>query len=290
MFVEGGPQTVAEGVEEERMRPVSPGYFSTIGAALLSGRDFSEFDRADAPAVAIINESFVRKYFPDENPIGRYVNFWSVDREVVGVVGEIRFMGLDEPSRPAIYSPMRQLPFTAFDIILRGTAAPDQIISAMKTELKGIDAQLAIYNTGTIEGIISQSIGSQRFTMTMLGLFAALALSLACVGIYGVISYGVSRRAHEFGIRMSLGAERNRVTTMVLKQGAKIASLGIAIGLVGSIALSKLMAGLLYDVTTLDPATLGAVAMFLAIVALLASFVPAHRASRVNPLVALRRE
>ena len=126
--------------------------------------------------------------------------------------------------------------------------------------------------------------------MTMLGLFAALALSLASVGIYGVISYGVSRRAHEFGIRMSLGAERNRVTTMVLKQGAKLAFLGIAIGLVGSIALSKLMTGLLYNVTVLDPATLGAVAVFLTLVALLACFVPALRASRVDPLVALRRE
>ena len=288
--IEGGPTTVEEGVEEERIRPVSAGYFATAGIPLRTGRDFTSADRADAPPVVIVNEAFVRKYFPHEAPLGRQIQFWGVMRQIVGIAADVRFMGLDEPTRPAVYGAMSQLPFTAFDVLLRGNAPPQQMIDAMRAEIHGVDPQLAIFNTESLEAILRQSLGDRRFNMILLGAFALLALSLASVGIYGVISYGVSRRTHEFGIRMSLGADPRRLRYHVLTQGLRLTVVGLAIGLVGAIAAARAIAGLLYGVAAVDPLTLVAVTVFLCLVALAASLLPATRASRVDPLVALRME
>lgn len=285
-----GPQTVEEGVEEERIRPISDGYFATIGTPLTRGRDFTSFDRGESPPVVIVNETFVRKYFPDDDPIGSQLTFWGTDREIVGVVADVRFMGLNAPSEPAVYAPMSQLPFSGFDIVLRATAPPAHVIQAMRGEIAELDPELAVFAAQSFEEILAGSLGSQRFNMIMLGLFAAVALLLAAVGIYGVVSYGVSCRMHEFGVRMSLGADRGQVSRLVVQQAFTLAGVGVLLGLAGALAVSRVLRGLLYDVAPTDIPTLGGVALFLSAVAIVAALVPAYRASRVDPMVTLRRD
>lgn len=290
VMIEGGPQTVEEGVEEERLRPVSAGFFATAGIPLLQGRDLSPTDGPDAPRVVVVNQAFVRKYFPHEPALGARIQFWGVMREIVGIVADVRFMGLDEESRPAMYPPLTQLPFTSFDVLARGSAPAEQMIDALRAEIHALDAELAVYNAESLGAVLRRSVGDRRFNMILLGVFAALALILASVGIYGVISYGVSRRTHEFGIRMSLGADPGRLRRDVLTQGLRLTVVGLAIGLAGAIAAARVIAGLLYGVEAIDPVTLAAVTVLLAAVALAASLLPATRASRVDPLAALRTE
>jgi len=288
--IEGGPGTVEEGMEEERIRPVSPGYFATAGIPLLKGRDISPRDDGDAPLVAVVNEAFVEKYFPAEDPIGKRFEFWDQWREIVGVVGDVKFMGIAEPDRPAFYPPLAQLPFSQFDMIIRSEAPASRVFEAMRAEIHEIDPQLATYNAASFGEILADAIAPQRFNLIMFALFAALSLVLAAVGIYGVIAYGVGRRVHEFGVRMSLGADAGRIVQLVLSQGARLVAAGIVLGLAGALAASRLISGLLFDVAPVDPLTLAAVALVLAAVALAATLVPALRASRVNPVVALRDE
>ena len=287
--VEGGPSTVEEGVEEERIRPVGDGYFATAGIPLLRGRDFGPADDG-GPATVIVNEAFVRRYFPAENPLGKRAEFWGRSREIVGVVGDVRFLGLDSPSEPAVYAPLSQLPFASVDLLLRGSAPAAQTIAAMRAEVRRIDPDLAVFGAGSFDQVIAQSLGGRRFNLILLGAFAALALLLAAVGIYGVVAYGVTRRVHEFGVRMSLGADRQRIGRLVLAQAWKLAAAGVIFGVVGALAASRLIAGLLYGVEATNPATLAAVALFLGGVSIVAALVPARRASRVDPATALRRE
>ena len=289
MAVEGGPATVEEGLEEERIRPVGEGYFATAGIPLLRGRDFGPADDGGPPAV-IVNESFVRRYFPAESPLGRRVEFWGSSREIVGVVGDVRFLGLDSPSEPAVYGPLSQLPFASVDLLLRGSAPAAQTIAAMRAEVRRIDPDLAVFGAGSFDQVIAESLGGRRFNLIILGAFAALALILAAVGIYGVVAFGVTRRVHEFGVRMSLGADRRRIGRLVLAQAWKLAAAGVVLGAGGALAASRLIAGLLYGVEATNPATFAAVALFLGGVSIVAALVPARRASRVDPATALRRE
>jgi len=288
--VEGGPQTVEEGVEEERNRAIAPGYFATIGTPMIRGREFNRFDRADAPPVVVVNQAFATKYFPNEDPVGKYISYWGVRREIVGVAADVRFMGLSDPSRPAYYAPMWQVPWSSFDVLLRIVGDPEPAIAAMRDQIHQIDSQLAIYNASSLDAVLSRSLAPQRFNLVMLGSFAALALTLAAVGIYGVISYSVGQRFHEFGVRMSLGADRGKMSRLVLKEAVAMAAAGIGLGLVAALAASRLISGLLFNVAAVDPLTLVATALFLACVALLAALIPAHRAGRVDPMVALRQE
>ena len=288
--IEGGAMTVEEGVEEERIRPVSAGYFETIGTSLFEGRDFGPLDRGDAPPVVVINNALARKYFPDESPLNKRLQFWGLMRTIIGVVDDVRFMGLSQPSRPAVYAPMEQLPFSGFDIILRTTTDPGPVITTMRSEIGQIDPALAVFNAASFESLLATSLAPQRFNMVMMGLFGALALTLAAVGIYGVISYGVSRRQHEFGVRVSLGAGRAELQRLVLGHGLKLALIGIFVGLAVAVATSRLIAGLLFNVGPIDPLTLGGVAVFLGVIAIIACLVPARRASRVDPIIALRQD
>jgi putative ABC transport system permease protein len=290
VMVEGGPQTVEEGVEEERNRQIGPGYFATIGTPIIHGREFNQFDRGDTPPVVVVNDAFAKKYFPGENPLGKHISFWGVMRQIVGVAGDVRFMGLDRPSRPAYYSPLSQLPMSNFEILLRIVGDPEPAIAAMRDQIRQIDSQLAVYNAFSFDAIMSRSLAPQRFNLVMLGLFAALALALAAVGIYGVISYGVSQRVHEFGVRLSLGAEQAKLSQLVLRQALALAIAGIGLGLAVALAGSRLISGLLFNVTPMDPITLSATALFLGLVAVLAALIPAHRASKVSPMVTLRQQ
>lgn len=286
--IEGGPSSVEEGIEEERIRPVSAGYFATAGIPLLRGRDFSRRDDGQAPMVAVVNEAFVEKYFPATNPIGKRFQFWGRSCEIVGVVGDVKFMGIDQADRPAFYVPLTQIPFSQFDIIIRSAASGSQVFGAMRAQIHQIDPELAVFNAASFESMLSEAIAPQRFNLMMFGLFAGLALALAAVGIYGVIAYGVSRRAHEFGVRMSLGADGGRIVQLVLSQGGRLVGLGILLGILCALAASRLISGMLFDVAPIDPVTLAAVAGILAAVALWATLLPALRAGRVNPVVALR--
>ena len=288
--IEGGAMTVEEGVEEERIRPIGPGYFETIGTTFREGRDFGSLDLGAAPPVVVINNALARKYFPSESPLNKRLQFWGQMRAIIGVVDDVRFMGLSQPSRPAVYAPLAQLPFSEFDIILRATVDPDAVIATMRREIRQIDPGLAVFNAASFRSLLATSLSPQRFNMVMMGLFGALALTLAAVGIYGVISYGVSRRQHEFGVRLSLGAGRAELQRLVLGQGLKLALIGIIVGMALAVACARLIAGLLFDVGPIDPLTLGGVATFLSLVTVAACLVPARRASLVDPIIALRQD
>ncbi len=288
IFIEGGPTTPEEGVEEERIRIVSREYFSTLGLTVLQGRTYDSSDRADSPPRFVVNRAFAGKYFAEQDPIGKRFSFWGRRGEIIGVVENVKFMGLDQPSLPAVYPLLEQVPFSGFSILLRARSEPSQAIQAATSAVRRLDSDLAIYNVGTIEQLLSGSLAQKRFTMTLLGVFAAMALLLAAIGIYGVISFGVSQRTHEFGVRMSLGASRGALIQLVLSQGFKLSATGLLLGVLGSLAASQLLSGLLFEVQPTDPFNLLAVALFLGAVALLACLTPARRAGRVDPLIALR--
>lgn len=288
IFIEGGPMTPEEGVEEERLRVVSREYFSTVGVPVLKGRTYDKTDRADSPNRFVVNQAFAHKYFPEEDPIGKRFTFWGRTGDIIGVVGNVKFMGLDRESRPAVYPLLDQVPFSGFSILLRARSEPSQLIQTATKAVQQIDPDLAVYDAGSVEELLSGSLAQRRFNAILLGLFAGLALLLAVVGIYGVISYGVSQRTHEFGVRMTLGAGRTAVLQLVLSQGLKLAGLGLLLGGLASLAATRLLSGLLYQVEATDPLNLLAVAFFLGAVAALACLTPARRASRVDPLVALR--
>lgn len=289
IYIEGGPTTPEEGVEAERLRVVSRDYFSTVGVAVLKGRTYDRSDRSDSPYRYVVNQAFADKYFPDEYPIGKRFAFWNQSGEIIGVVGNVKFMGLDQESRPAVYPLLDQMPFSRFAILLRSRSDDfQQAIQSATALVRQLDPDLAIYDIGTIDELLSGSLSQRRFNAILLGLFAGLALLLAVVGVYGVISYGVSQRTHEFGVRMSLGAGRKAVIWMVLSQGLRLAGLGMLLGGLGSLAAAQMLSALLFEVKPTSPVNLLAVALFLGAVAALACLAPARKASRVDPLIALR--
>ena len=288
--IEGGPTTPEEGIEEEYIRAVTPGYFSLIGTPLIKGRDFSFRDTVETPLVVVVNRAFVRKYFEDEDPLGQRINFWGRWRDVVGVAGDVSFMGLDRPARPAVYTSLEQVPFQGFTLLVRGRGESDGLFAALRSTTRELDPTLALFNVGSVEEQISRSTSQRRFILILLSLFAGLALVLATVGIYGVVSYSVSRRRHEFGVRLSLGAGRSDLQRMVMSQGLRMAGLGMLLGLVGALAGSSLVTGLLFEVRAADPLNLAAAGLFLGGIALAACLAPARRAGRVDPLVALRSD
>jgi putative ABC transport system permease protein len=290
VMVEGGPATVEEGLEESRIRPVTYNYFSVAGIPLVRGRSLNEFDTGRTPPVVMVNQSFAGRYFPDANPVGRWVSFWGAQREIVGVVGDVRFMGLGVPSRPAVYAPMTQLPFGSFNILVKSAGDPAAVLPAIAEQVRQIDGALAVDNLQTVESMMDGLMASRRFTVTMFLLFAALALSLAIVGIYGVISYSVSRRVREFGIRLSLGADASALRKLVAFQGLKMGLVGIVAGGVIAIGVTRFMKSILFEVSALDPTVLGGVALLLALTALFSAAVPAFRASNTDPMTAMREE
>jgi putative ABC transport system permease protein len=272
-------------------------YFRVMQIPLRAGRDFTPLDREDQPLVAVVNEEFVRQYFPHEDPIGQRVR-WARDTEphwmnIIGVVGDVKHFGLNQPAEPAVYSPFSQSNEAWrrwMSIVIRTRGASVVLLSEVKRQIWSLDNQIPASNASTMEELMSLSLAQQRFNMLLLGLFAALALILAAVGIYGAMAYAVNLRTHEIGIRTALGAQRRDVLRLVMGDGAKIALFGIVIGIAGALALTRLMAGLLFEVKPTDPATFAAVAILLALVALAACYIPARRALRVDPLVALRYE
>jgi putative ABC transport system permease protein len=272
---------------------VSPGYFHVMRIPLVQGRLFSEQDSPSNPNVAIISETLARRYFPNENPIGRQMKFGfppksNVPREIVGVVGDVRNVTLSRKPGPMMYVPFAQAPLYGGEVVVRSSLSVATVAGGIRQAVHSIDKDLPVTDVGSFPDALGQSISRERFRTFLLGSFGGLALVLAAVGIFGVISYSVSQRTHEIGIRMALGAQRRDVLRLILGQGAKLTLLGLGIGIVLAFLLARLIASLLYSVSLTDPLTFGAVAIVLFAAALTACYLPARRAMRVDPMIALR--
>ena len=274
---------------------VSPAYFRVMRIPLKRGRTFDSGDTATAPKVAIISEACARMLFPDRDPLGKQIQLGGRDDKkpwltIVGIVGDVRQYGLDTPSNIAAYIPQAQDLAFGFSLVARTTADPLNMEKAARAALLAVDPTLPVFQVRPMESYLASSLAQRRFTLTLLALFGGLALALAAVGIYGVVSCAVTSRTREMGIRMALGAERRDVLAMVLRQAAVLAVTGLAAGLAASFALNRFVASLLFEVRTTDVTTLTAIAALLAAVALAASYLPARRAASVDPTVALRYE
>jgi len=289
--IEGRP-AVAPGQEDEvRVRTVSPGYFRTVGIPILRGRDLSDDDeRENAPPVVLVNEAFVRRYFADEEPLGARVTQWDLTREIVGVVRNEKFLGLAEEVPPAVYPTFSQGPFPEFFLLVRSQERPEKVLGAIRGILRAIDPELASGDVATLSERVSEDVAEPRFTMTVFAFFAALALGLAAVGTFGVMSQAVGQRTRELGVRMSLGARPKDVLSLVLEEGARLEALGIALGVVLAVLVARTFESFLFGVEKLDPLTLAAVVVVTAAAGLLATYLPARRASRIDPIKTLRQE
>jgi len=275
-------------------RTVSPGYFKTMGVPVRAGRAFSErLDTQNSGPTVVINETFARKFFPGDNPLGKRIQVFTVSTnwsEIIGVIQDVKLTGLDAPTAPEIYQPDTQQGPWMFSLVVRSRLPSRQIESEVRTEAAAIEKDLPLFNVRTMGEAISASVASQRFTMTLISLFATLALILSAVGIYGVVSYSVSQRTREIGIRMALGAPRRSVLGLVLQEGLLLATLGVGIGLAGSLALTRFMASQLFGVSATDPATFLVVTALVVSMTIVSSYLPARRAAKVDPLLTLRYE
>jgi predicted permease len=294
-FIDGDaiPQPGKE--TEANMRIVSDSYFQTLGVPLLAGRTFDQRDAADKPNVVIIGKTIADRMFAGRDPVGMRIRYASIQAdpvEIVGVVGDVKITGIDEAVRPVLYYPYRQSSSTFASLVVRTDTDPNALAAAVRNEIRSLEPDAAILNVRTMDEMIAQTPASfmRRFPALLISIFAGIALLLASIGIYGVVSYSVSQQTHYIGVRMALGARPSDILKMVLKQGLFLALLGVGIGVVAALGLMRMLSTLLYQVSTNDVSTFAIVTGTLFVVALLACFVPARRATKVDPLVALRYE
>jgi putative ABC transport system permease protein len=286
-----GQPEVPEGEQDEaRFRPVGPGWFRLLRIPLAAGREFVAADDGSAPRVAIVNQAFVRRYFPGGNPLGESINIFGVPREIVGVAGDVRFRGREADVQPTMYVPFHQNPLSALSLVVRAEGDPLALVPAVRGAIRALDPDLPLVEVATLEQTLAGSLAQRRFTLSLLALFAALALVLAAVGIYGTVALGVVERTHEIGVRLALGGDRGDVLRLVLGQGLGLTLAGVALGLAGALAARRVLAALLFEIAPGDPLTWAAVPAVLAAVALAASWLPARRATAVDPVVALHQE
>src|SRR5262245_4166280 len=281
-------------------RQVAPGYFAAMGIPLLAGRDFTDTDDMEHPGVAIIDEAAANRFWPNENPLGKRITIGmgqevkiygkAVSREIIGVVGNVKHEQLKDDFQPEIYVPAWHLPAPNMYLIVRGKASAESLIKSIRRAVQSVDPDQPIRRAQLLETAIATTVAPQRLVAVLLSLFAGLALTLAVVGIYGVMSYSVAQRRQEIGVRMALGAQSRDVLKLILRQGMTLALVGVGAGMLVSTALTRLMKGLLYGVGPNDPLTFVGIGLLLTVVTLLAAFIPARRATKVDPMVALRCE
>ncbi|MET0626234.1 MAG: ABC transporter permease [Pyrinomonadaceae bacterium] len=294
--IPGRPPFAPGAAHSARSYVASPEYFRVLGIPLKRGRAFQSSDVKSSPPVVLINEAFARQYFPGEEPLGRHLDLSPEGkplppREIVGVVGNVRFEAFNADEVPEFYVPFEQSPSAVSEVVVRARGEDAAALStSVRAALKAVDPNLLIWETRTMDELVGRWTAPRRFNVALLGLFAALAMVLAAVGIYGVMSYMVTQRTHEIGIRMALGARARDVLVMVVRQGMLLTLAGLGLGLVGAFALTRLMSGLLYGVSPTDPLVYAAVSLLLGGVALVSCLVPALRATKVDPMIALRYE
>ena len=273
-------------------RFVTPEYFRAQGIPLRAGRVFNDVDKAGAPGAIVVNEAFARRYLPGVEPLGQRLSLGvnDMEGEVVGVVGDIRGVRLATPAVPEYYVAEATAAFSDMTLVVRTKGDPASLTPALRQAVAEMDKDQPLYDVRTMDSLVARSVARQRFSMTLVGVFAVLAMLLAAVGIFSVMSFLVAQRTHEIGVRMALGAQPRDILSMVVRQGLVLTLAGVCVGLAGAFALTRLMSGLLYEVSATDPVVYGSITALLAAVAVLACYVPARRATKVDPLIALRYE
>lgn len=291
---EGQPPAPGEPKSSANFRAVDSEYFSTMGIPVTAGRAFTDRDAAQAPKVVVINETMAKRFWPQESPVGKRITIGygqPVPREIVGVVGDVRQAALDADVQAEVYVPYVQTPMPFMSVVVRPSGgAPTDIVPAVRGQVAAVDKDLPLYGVRSMQEVVADSLGQSRFRTVVLAVFAGLALVLAMLGVYGVLSYLVTERRQEIGIRMALGARQSNVIMLVVGRGMSLAALGVGVGLLITFWLSPLIVGLLYGVSSNDPLTLAGVSVLLLLTALLACYVPARRAGRISPLTAIRHE
>ncbi len=294
VLIEGQPIVPPAERAEAGERLATPGYFQAMRIPLLEGRAFTKRDRADAPAVIVVNETLARRFFPGQHALGKRLGLetdgkivWS---EIVGVVGDVKHLSLDAEAKPELFEPYLQSPRNFMTLVVRTTGEPSSMITAIREQVLALDRDQPVFGVMTMEERLTQSVAQSRFLMRLLSVFSALAMVLAAVGIYGVMAYFVTQRNKEIGIRMALGAQKTDVLKLVATEGMVLAGIGVGLGLAASLALTRIIANLLFGVGPTDPLTLIGVSFLLTGVAFLACCIPVRRATRVNPVIALRSE
>jgi putative ABC transport system permease protein len=297
-IIEGRPPIPKEAEPSTEYHVVTPRYFESMGIPLLSGRDVADTDTRQSPNVVVINDAFARRHFAGENPLGHRLRLQGQERDpllIVGVAGNVRQLGLDQQPPPEVFVPFLQDPLSttyqrSMTIVARTKSDPGAMAGSLRAAVTSVDKALPVYALKPMNEYLRDSLARRRFNLILLSVFSGVALALAAVGIYGVISYGVTQRTHEMGIRMALGAKPRDVLTLVVRQAMLLALGGVGIGLIASLALTRLMKSLLFSVSVTDPMTFVAIALLMTLIALLACLIPARRATKVDPLVALRYE
>ncbi|HEV7890020.1 MAG TPA: ABC transporter permease [Pyrinomonadaceae bacterium] len=296
-----GAFTIEEKADSDAERPsaqissVTPEYFGALGTPLVHGRFFADSDSAESQRVALVDDAAARRFWPNEDPVGRRVKMGGRGSQapwltIVGVVGDIKSEGFDQPDQPHVYLSALQVPGYAMAVYLRADGDPSGLTQALRREVQAVDPNLPVFGERTMDDVVATSLAQRRFALQVVGGFGVLALLLAGVGVYGVVAYSVSQRTREIGIRLALGASNGAILRWVFRQGMKLTLFGMAAGLVGAFALTRLLRGLLFGVSASDPVTYAGLALLLAAVALLACYIPARRATKVDPMVALRHE
>ena len=274
----------------------TPDFLSTIGIPIVRGRLYTRDAQPGTPKEIVVSQEFVRRYFPNEDPLGHYIDLgWRVDGDrrggtIIGVAGDVKQGALDQQTPPIVYLPFAQAPLPGLRAVIRTSVPPTTLTNSIRRVVRELDRELPVFSVKPLEEYVATSVGPQKFYATLVGIFAVVALMLAAVGLYGVIAYAVSQRAHELGVRVALGATGERIARMVIGQGLTLALAGVAVGVVAAILVTRVLSSLLFGVSAIDPMTFGAVLTVLLAVATIASYAPARRAARVDPLVAMRGE
>jgi putative ABC transport system permease protein len=275
------------------MRAVTPGYFRAMGIAITAGRSVGEEDRMGGPDVAVVSETLAHTFWPGESAIGKYIDYEWYRQEhvqIVGVARDVHHVGADTRPFMEIYRPLAQFPYAEMTLVVRAAHDPISLANPIRQAVRSVDADQPVARLATMDALVAESLGTSRLSTMLFALFGVVGLVLAAVGIYGVISYGVMQRTREFGVRMALGALASDVRGMVVRQAATLTLLGMGLGIVGALAATRLMRSLLFEVAPTDPVTYIGVAFILGVVALIASYLPARRATMVDPVIALRNE
>ena len=279
--------------DDAQFRQVTPGFLSAMGIPLVAGRWLNEHDNANSPGIVVVNQAFVSHFFPDKNVIGQPLQLMGdpqSTRQIVGVVGDVRHIALSEPDWPEMYVPYAQFAHPTISVVVRAAADPLNLAAALKAQVTAVDKDLTLSAVTSMDDVLSSSVAQPRFSSQLIGGFAFLALLLAAIGLYGLMAYSVNQRRSEIGVRMALGATRGDILRLVLRGGSKLTLAGIVVGLLGSLAATRVLSNMLFAVTAKDPAVFIMVALLLGGVALAASFLPARRAAKVDPMAALRYE